>query len=386
MKIRKYIADLYNYLAMLGRKHSYNSGWLELKLASFFFSRKLGDYYVFLADVMESTQGKKSLLSVFQTDVARYGNTARGKLSKHWAKQFSEGGSLGRTFYGTLPDEDVAMISTLQTKGDEHALKSGLRELAQTKALISKARSMILITMAAALLGLIVVIISIMILPFIIVPQLIDNFSMIPRDQYPEIAESLVNFSDFIGSYWVVLTVVFVVLIIFCNWSLSSVTGRFRLKLDKYGIAWGVYRDFQSMRFMSSLASMVRKGGAAKGLREAIELQMSGASRWKRYHLNKMIALIDTGNVGPDIFCTGMLSKEMEYTMSDLIESRGIEGSLTFVKDRLEERSLAKLNIQANILSWVLMIGCLIISTYLMVWQLAAMDALIEALKIQITS
>lgn len=359
---------------------------LDLKIAAFLFARNLGDYYLFLADVIQATQGKKSLLSVFITDSERYGKTSRGKLSAHWAKEFGEGGRLGRAFAGTLPDEDVAMISTLQATGDEDALQHGLRDLASSKVLIAKAKSTILITLAAALIGLLVVIVSVMILPFVIVPQLIENFSMLPMERYPSVARSLISFSDFVASFWIWLSLAVAAFFWICKWSLTNTTGKPRIILDKYGIAWGVYRDFQSMRFLSNLSSMVQKGGAAKGLRESIELQLNGASHWKQYHITKMLALIDIGNVGPDIFCTGMLSKEMQFTMTDLIESRGIEGALTFVKIRLEDRALGKLAVQANVLSAVLIIICLLASTFLMAWQLAAMDGLVDSLKMYISN
>ena len=386
MNITKYLGQALNRAMIFINSRKRSSVSIELKVASFLFARKLADYYLFLADVIESTQGKKHLLDVFKTDAERYAKTSRGKLSSHWAKEFGEGGRFARTFAGTLPDEDVAMISTLQSTGDENALQNGLRDLAKNRALVAKARSMILITMAAALLGAVVVIVSIMILPYFIVPQLVDNFSMLPRERFPGVAISLIGFSDFVESYWTELFLGFIALLGICKWSLTSTTGKMRLLLDKYGIAWGVYRDFQSMRFLSNLASMVKKGSAAKGLRESIELQLHGASRWKQYHITKMLALIDIGNVGPDIFCTGMLSKEMQFTMTDLIDSRGMEGALSFVKERLEDRALAKLSVQANILSAVLMVICLLVSTYLMTWQLAAMDALIESLKMYITN
>lgn len=386
MNVKIYMHQAFHRAVDFIKSHRRTGVSIELKIASFLFSRKLGDYYLFLADVIEGTQGKKHLIEVFKTDGARYEKTSRGKLSSHWAKEFGEGGRLSRTFSGTLPDEDVAMISTLQNTGDENALQNGLRDLARNKILVAKARAMILITMAAAMLGAVVVIVSIMILPFFIVPQLVDNFSMLPRERFPEIAVSLIGFSDFVESFWIALFIGFFAFLGFCKWSLASTTGKIRPYLDKYGIAWGVYRDFQSMRFLSSVASMVKKGGAAKGLREAIELQLHGASRWKQYHVTKMLALIDVGNVGPDVFCTGMLSKEMQFTMTDLIESRGMEGALSFVKERLEDRALAKLSVQANILSAVLMVACLLISTYLMTWQLAAMDSLIDSLKMYISN
>lgn len=386
MNLKSYISHAFQRAITFIEDRRRSGITLELKIASFLYARHLGDYYRFLADVIQATQGRKSLLSVFTTDGERYGNSSRGKLSTHWAKEFGEGGRLGRAFAGTLPDEDVAMISTLQATGDENALQHGLRDLAKNKALIAKAKSIILITMATAFIGLIVVIVSVMILPFVVVPQLVDNFSMLPIERYPSVARSLISFSDFVESFWIWLSIAVIVFFWVCKWSLSSTTGKFRLILDKYGIAWGVYRDFQSMRFLSNVSSMVEKNGAAKGLREAIELQLNGASHWKQYHITKMLALIDIGNVGPDVFCTGMLSKEMQFTMTDLIESRGIEGALSFVKLRLEDRALGKLSFQANVLSAVLMFICLSVSTYLMVWQLAAMNGLVDSLKMYIAN
>lgn len=379
----KLIDRISGYFGLSGQS---NKDWLSiqslrLKLSTWVFSKNLGDYYLYLSDVLEGTQGKKSLLSVFQNDAIRHGTSARGILSAHWAQQFIEGGKLSKTFYGTLPTEDVAVIATLQLSGDENALRHGLRDLAQNKALIKKARSMLVVTLGASVLALALVAASVMVVPFIIVPQLIENFSMLPPEYYPETAKSLIEFSTFIQNWWAAVAIGFVGVLLLCNWSFGNMTGTVRKYFDKYAIAWGVHRDFQGMRFLSHLASMINQGAASKGLREAIEMQLLGSSKWKRHHIYKMIDMIDSGNVGPEIFMTGMFSKDMEYTMIDLIESRGIEDSLIFVKTKLEDRALAKLSIQASILSWLLMMLSLGVAISLMFWQVGAMDALTDALS-----
>ena len=144
---------------------------VDAKIASILFASKRGDYYTYLADTIAGTRGRKSLIDIFQSDVERYGNSARGKLSAHWIKQFkSGGGSFQRTFAGTLPDEDVAVLDTLLKSGGEKALDGALRDLAENSELISKARILMVTTTLTSIACLVVTTAMVIIVPTYTVP------------------------------------------------------------------------------------------------------------------------------------------------------------------------------------------------------------------------
>ncbi|MGP5477573.1 hypothetical protein [Pseudomonas helleri] len=357
---------------------------IDAKIASILFYSKRSDYYMFLADTISGTRGRKSLVDIFKSDAERYGKSARGKLSIHWIKKFqSGGGNLQKTFAGTLPADDVAVLDTLLRSGGERALENALRDLAENSELLAKAKAIMLLTTLAGVVCLAMTLGVFIAMPAYTIPKIVDAFSMLPLSEYPSNAKSLVELADFVknSSAMLVIGAISIVLLIF--FSLSYVTGKPRYYLDKYGFVWGLYRDFQSIRFLSTLAALVRENdNTAVNLKLALEMQLEGASRWKKYHLNKILSYVRRGKVGPEIFATGIMDKTMEWYISDLIESRGFSDALQFVKERLKDRVLKRITVQSVIVAWVLTLSSIAISAYLLAWHMKAIDELRHALQL----
>lgn len=365
------------------RDHTNTGVTIDAKIAAFFFAGNRSDYYLYLADTIAGTLGRKSLVNIFDSDVVRYGKSSRGKLSQHWSKQYTDGGgSLQRTFAGTLPAEDVAVLDTLLRTGGERALENALRDLAENSELLSKARMIIFVTMLASLVCLGMTMFTVIAMPIYTVPKITEAFSMLPYEFYPKNAQDLVSFADYVknSTSTIVMTIVAVIAVIM--WSLSFVTGKPRYYLDKYGVFWALYRDFQNIRFLSTLAALVREGDkTALNLKLAIEMQLKGASRWKKYHLDQILSYVSRGRVGPEIFTTGIMDQKMQWYIADLVESRGLSEALQVVKDRLKDRVLKRITKQAAILAWSLMIAAILVSGYLMMWHMTAIDDLRRALQ-----
>lgn len=361
-----------------------NSGMtIDAKIAAFIFAGNRSDYYLYLADTIAGTLGRKSLVNIFDSDVVRYGKSARGKLSQHWSKQYTDGGgSLQKTFAGTLPDEDVAVLDTLLRSGGERALENALRDLAENSELLSKARMIIFVTMLASLVCLGMTMITVIAMPIYTVPKITEAFSMLPYEFYPKNAKDLVGFAEFVKSSTSMIVMVTVAVVAVIMWSLSFVTGKSRLYFDKYGVFWALYRDFQNIRFLSTLAALVREGDkTALNLKLAIEMQLKGASRWKKYHLDQILSYVSRGRVGPEIFTTGIMDQKMQWYIADLVESRGLSEALQVVKERLKDRVLKRITKQAAILAWSLMISAILVSGYLMMWHMTVIDDLRRALQ-----
>ncbi|MDZ5605290.1 hypothetical protein SJI00_21175 [Pseudomonas sp. RP23018S] len=375
--------------SLLGRgsawlsQHTVPGMTIDAKLASIFFAGKRGDYYTYLADTIAGTRGRKSLIDIFQSDVNRYGNSARGKLSAHWIKQFkSGGGSLQRTFAGTLPDEDVAVLDTLLKSGGEKALDGALRDLAENSELLTKARMIMFVTLIASVMCMAMTTAMVILMPSYTVPKIVEAFSMLPLDHYPGSARELVEFAGFVESSKALIISSTVAIFVAVTLSLSRVTGRPRRFLDKYGLVWGLYRDFQSIRFLSTLAALVRESDkTAVNLKPALQMQINGATRWKRYHLSRILAMVSRGNVGPDIFTTGIMDKTMQWYISDLVESQGLSEALQYVKIRLKQRVLKKITLQSALIAWGIMGISIGVSIYLLGWHMTAIDDLRRSLQ-----
>lgn len=360
---------------------------VKVKLMALLFAPKRADYYLYLADMIQDTKGSSTLKDIFAKDIKRYGDSLRGKLSQYWLKRFDQGGWLAHTFLGTMPAEDVAFLVTLQKAGGIGALEGGFRDLASNTALVARARSVALLTVAASAISLAMLICLVFAMPLYTVPKIQEAFTMLPPEHYPQTAASLFGFAHVVYSYWDYILIGLVVLSVVCWMSLSRLTGPWRELMNRYGIIWGLYRDFQSIRFLSGLASIVRKrGNGSNLLREAIEMQSAGASRWKRDQVNQMLAIIDSGHVGSSVFKTGVLDQEMEWFLADMIESRGMDEALQFVRSRLENRVIRRIERKSIVFSWILMLGTIVAASYLMFWHFEALDDLRSALQIYISA
>ncbi|WP_122377650.1 hypothetical protein [Pseudomonas cannabina] len=348
------------------------------KLRSILFSSKRSDYYLYIADIIKSTKGQLNFKQIFINDAARYKGKSRGHLSAHWYQQFnSSGGNLKQTFSGTLPQEDVELLDALQRLGGLNALEGGFSDLAHNSGVVNKARTQLIATTFAAFAAMMVVVALVLIIPPFTVPTIRNSFSMIPDEDLPASARRLFGFSDFIDAYWFLIFSTAVGIMGLCYWSFSNMTGKMRIFFDKYGFAWSMYRDFQSLRFITSLGSMTKpRGNVTMGLLDAIKLQLRGASRWKRYHVNQMVAMVQGGNASSDIFATGMVDVETYFYLDDLTRSRGFDDALQYVRTRIESRVLKRIQVQSQILSWVLMMTAISVSSYIMLWHYQVIEDL----------
>ena len=357
---------------------------LEVRINAFLFIGKRPDYYRFLADLLKGTKGKRSLVDIFMSDADRYGSTVRGKLSSHWARMFDQGGgSLKHTFSGTLPQQDVEAMNALLKAGGENALELALRDLADSSLVQRKALDIILATCISALFSTLILVSFILMYPIYIVPEIISAFSLLPQDQYPESAVMMLNYTSFIGSFWPVILLALAGALCACAWTLPNLTGPVRIQLDKYGILWSIHRDFESIRFLSFLATMLSGAGSSHiVLRDALEMQLHGASRWKKHHVQRMINQVKSGQIGPWVFSTGFLEKSMDYYLADLIEANGLEVALKQVKDRLSEAVLKRITVQSLAISWMVTLSVLLVTTVLMLWQARVVDDMRRALQL----
>lgn len=363
------------------RKRTVKGLTVDAKIASILFAGQQGDYYLFLADTIKGTRGRKSLTSIFASDIERYGDSARGKLSSHWNKQYKAGGgSLHKTFAGTLPADDVSVLDTLLNTGGEKALENALRDLAENSQLLSKAKQIVFAATIGALICLTMTVGMFIAMPMLTVPKIVESFSMLPLSEFPQSAKSLVNLADFVKESWPFIIAGLIGLVVLVVWSLSYATGNLRRFLDKYLFVWGLYRDFQSIKFLSTLAALVRQSDKnAVNLKLALEMQLAGASRWKKYHLVKILAYVSRGKVGPEIFTTGIMDQTMEWYIADLIQARGFSEALLFVKERLKDRVLKRITVQSLIFGWALILTSIAVAFWLLMWHMTALDDLRQA-------
>ncbi|EPG9766588.1 hypothetical protein M0K88_004849 [Escherichia coli] len=355
----------------------------NIRIAAFMFSGKRSDYYLYLADLIDGTGGKKMLRQIFLDDAKRYPNTSRGKLSAHWAYSFDKhGGKLAKTFAGTLPDDEVMLLDLLQKKGGEGIFEDGLRQLSENTALVSQAVGMVLKAIRAFLFPVAIMLTVMIGVPSFSVPQIKSMFANLKPEQYPEKAKQLFAIADFISHNGVILGVSMILLIGAMIYSLPVLSGRLRLFFDKYLIIWAIHRDFEAIKFISGLTLILksRKSESAR-LVEALEMMLAGANPWKARILQDMLDAIHSGKTLTEVFKSGMFDKEMQHSLEDMIIARQLNGALEYLRPRLKDRVFKKLASRCNVAIAVAITFSVVLTTYVLVLHTLSITSLQQAMQ-----
>lgn len=365
----------------LSARHS-RKGSFKFYLASFAFHKKRGDYYRYLADTIEGTQGKKKLRKIFQDDAVRFGNRSRGVLSQHWSDMFDlHGGRLGKVFEGTFPNEEVMLLRLIQQKGGDAILPEGLRDLSETVALMTKARSVVKTAVFGFAIPLAITVVTLAILALYSVPKLREMADGLSAENLPISVQSLFAVSDFVTDNVVFVTAAAVVFVTFLAYTFNRWTGPVRWALDKYGLIWSIHRDFQAVKFLSNLSLVIKtRNSKSDNLKEALEHLLYGASHWRADVIQRMLDnLMRRGMRTKDVFKVGMLSEELEFDLEDWIESRGLNDALEYLRPRLEYVVLNRLQDRCNTFKWVMIALSVSFCLYLFLLQMTSLREVQEA-------
>lgn len=287
-------------------------------------------------------------------------------LSAYWLTAFAKkDGKLSETFAGTLPKEDVMMIRILETRGGDNVLEEGLKEMSANALLIQKAMGMLYSAMVRVALPLLVLVGIFVMIPTFTVPELKANFSTVPPANYPAAAKNLFALSDFLsGNAYLVVGALLAALggII---WSLAHLRGPARPIFDKYLVIWGIYRDFQAIKFLTGLSLILQKrNNESSRLKDALGLLANGASPWLTYQIEQMHQGIQDSDDDQDIFDIDIYGRDMKFYLQDLILSRGLDDALVYIRPRLEGSLLKTMGIRASWMSAILLILTSIVGVY----------------------
>lgn len=353
---------------------------LSLRLDALRFRAGRADYYEYLADLVEGTQGRKNLRDVFEDDARRHGeDTVRGRLSRHWAGMHLEaGGDLGVAWTDTLPSSECVLLSCVQEEGGD--LSAALRDVARAVRLASDAWLALVSAAAAGLAAAAVAFALLCAIPFFSVPRLQQVFQAVPAEEYGRMTRALFALSQGLRQWLALWLVLLLGLALLCLWSLPRYTGAARSRLDRW-LLWRLYRDFHAIRFLALLAVLVRQHGAADTrLRRALAVQARDTVPWMHAHLLDMLGRIDGGQTGPEIFGTGLLDADTWWYMADMMDALGMEAGLAQVRLRVESRLLARVRRQASVLRWALLLTSVAGVLGITLWHYAVIDELRQAL------
>lgn len=338
------------------------------------FARQRADWYEYLADMTEDTQGQRTILNILDSDAQRYGRSARGILSAHWAHKIVETGEIGKTLHGTLPAKEVAEFVSLQRQG-QAVLASGLRDMASLVRLNSRLKTILVTTlmtsaMAMALLWLVVMVG----IPYFTAPMILGSLPAAPRAYLTPHSLAFFDLAEWIRQSGARVWVGTLVAGIAVQLSFPYLDGPIRRFLDRWG-PYSLYRDVQGIGVISTAATAVKpRTGKTMQLREAIELQFDGASRWLTGRLQAIQNRLEDSRSGAQVFDVGLMDQETYWYLEDLTSTLGLDVALQKTRHRMETVVLKRVEARAQVLRWVILGCALFAMAGLYAWHLSVLN------------
>lgn len=356
---------------------------LRLAVDARVFNRNRQVYYDYLSALLQGTEGGLTLKQIFAADARRHGTrSARGRLSRRWLHLFqAAGGDLAATWAGVFPEAELALLRNAQARGNE-TLNATFSELAHVLAVLEAGRRILQVTLLAAVVAFTTLLVTVMAVPALTVPRLRDTFAAIPPEYHGQAMRGLVDFAEVLGRGWPLIVPLLMGLFALALMSFRRYTGPLRAGLDTFG-PWRVYRQIQTLRFLALLAVALGRGehGVTR-LRDALQLQLAGASPWLGFHLRTMLENIESGRTGAVLFDTGLLESEHLWFLDDMLVARGLAEGLRRTASWVERQLLDTVTRQAATLRWCLLLSAVAGVLSIALWHYAALDELRRGLAL----
>ena len=156
--------------------------------------------------------------------------------------------------------------------------------------------------------------------------------------------------------------------------SFPYLDGPIRRFLDRWG-PYSLYRDVQGIGVISTAATAVKpRTGKTMQLREAIELQFDGASRWLTGRLQAIQNRLEDSRSGAQVFDVGLMDQETYWYLEDLTSTLGLDIALQKTRHRMETVVLKRVEARAQVLRWVILGCALFAMAGLYAWHLSVLN------------
>lgn len=354
-----------------------------LKWLAWRFRPQRGDYYRYLADLIDGTNGSKTLFNIFQDDARRIGSRhCRGALSDIWVKRYPlSGGDLFATWFGSFPLDDLIAIQNAQDMG-ANALVATFRKLAEVSGMLDRAKSTFLQTALVGFVAVFVAIGALMSIPMYTADHLAKVFSAVPTELFGPWTNGLQSCAALLRAMWLFVLLSVLLLVGVTLWSLPNWIGAARRQLDNWGV-WLFYRRVHSIRFLSLLGVVLnRHGNASTRLRHALLLQSRHINPWLASHLRSMVQQLDRGASVTEALDSGLIDTEIWWYFVDMVCTFGLDKALERTCERLGATSLQSIHRQAMFLRWTLLLFALAVVLAVLFWHFRVFDELRHALSI----
>jgi hypothetical protein len=312
------------------------------------FRKKRADYYQYLAQILEDSNGELNLLDIFTKDSVRYQGKPRGVLNSYWTMKYAETGDLLKSWDRTLPAEDLLIIGSAVAVGGVGALQEALVDIARLSRRSELSKSQFNTTIFVGLLAVSLALGMAFAQPLFFVPLFQNSFSFVPQEMWGPRGQSLIRFASFMTHYWIPVAGSILTLFGAATYYLPRWTGQGRAKVDIYFLPYRLYRDARCAEFLATLGAVLkRRNSVSLNLREGIELIRSYSSPWLVSHCSRMLAVLDAPGEHDkaQVLNSGLLSQESVFYVSDMVEALGLDKGLQVAGLRIEseiEKSITK--------------------------------------------
>lgn len=344
------------------------------------FKQQQADYFLYLSQLMQATQGQVTLRTIFAQEAQRYGSrTYRGRLAWYWLQRYEHnGGDLAQTWAGMLSAVDRLVIQMGQARGDQ-ALAIAFELLTQQHQQTQHLRSHLTLLLWPVLIALVLISCMLALIPLFTVPELAATFAVLPAELHGAKTTLLFATAQFIESYGVLILLGLGLLLLTVFFSLSRLTGRLRHWLD-FLEPWQSYKTLQSTYLFALLSLLLNEKVAQLRLGQAVQLVGQSSNKWLVWQSKKIQERMVRGEVGAKGFATGLLPQSMQWFFEDVEQSQGIARALAVLQQRLYQQFQKQLLLKAQLWRWFLLLVCVSVMLAIGGWHYLVIDEMRRAL------
>ena len=265
--------------------------------------------------------------------------------------------SLRDTWEGTVPQEDMLVISA----GERGNLPHALRFLAKVVELRQRNRSNIKAAVGLPVFLLVVMMVFQVVVALKMMPIMTE---IMPPEAFPPLGKALYDISQIVMDYWYMIYGFPVLVIIVFYFSLSRWNGSLRVWADRRLLPYAIYRDVRSGEFLMSLAALTE---ANVSTYDALSLMMQHTDGWTRWHLARIRLSLRSDHDITRAIDTGIFSDEIYDRVCEYAERSNFESGIRKIGLTTIEEVAFSINRRSAMVRNVLLIsvGLFIIFTLL---------------------
>jgi type II secretory pathway component PulF len=339
----------------MAKSSSFN---FKIRSAAWEFKAKRGEFYLDIASVMEASPGE-AVTKILQRYADRYPKEPLGILSRHWLDRFQDVGTFSESMRGTIPTEDLAVLSASESAGD---LRVGLESLGRNLASLNATKSEITKTMVSAVMLILFLHIFLGIEAFLVMPKL--QSAMKGTVDITNLGKSGALFfgaATVIRNWWWAWALFLGGAITLVSWALKNYVGRSRKWLDAHFLPFQMARDFNAASFFSTVGAITgSKGAQVVQLNDALSELGQHAYPWLKWQIKQIQEnLQQRPNSKGEIFDTGIANKRTYYRILDIADHSEMSEMLKKVGDIILKSAPEEIKAKATVVRFALMAICL---------------------------